>query len=97
MLDAIYYHATVGLQNGSRGQPSDPGFGLLTELEHRNICNLLRNIKNSNTYLFKSTKEAAPVGDFDKLAEENIDYTANNVGDSVNLDFTAIMATLNTK
>lgn len=100
LLDAVYYHATVGLQNGTRGQPSDPGYGLLTELEHKNICNLLRNIKNSNTFLYKNTKESAPVGDFDKLAEDNIDYTAmsaKNVGESVNLDFTAIMATLKTK
>jgi len=69
-------------------------------LEHKNICNLLRNIKNSNTFLYKNTKESAPVGDFDKLAEDNIDYTAmsaKNVGESVNLDFTAIMATLKTK
>ena len=69
-------------------------------MEHKNICNLLRNIKNSNTFLYKNTKESAPVGDFDKLAEDNIDYTAmsaKNVGESVNLDFTAIMATLKTK
>ena len=98
LLDAVYWHATVELKNGKRGKdPSDPGYGLLTELEHKNICNLLRNIKNANTFLYKNTKESAPVGDFDKLGEDNIDYTANNVGESVNIDFTAIMASVKTK
>lgn len=99
MLDAIYYHATVGLQKGSRGLPGDPGYGDLTELEHKNVCSLLRNIKNSNAFLFKNTKEAAPVGDLDKLAadESLIDYSANNVGESVNLEFTDILASIKSK
>ena len=70
-------------------------YGLLYEWEHKNVKNLLRNIKNANAYLFKNTKDTAPVGE---LGDENfVDYTANQVGESVNLDFAAIMANINTK
>lgn len=45
LVAAIYYHATCCMLRGDGGAPGDPGYGLLTELEHRNLTALLSNIK----------------------------------------------------
>jgi len=66
LVAAIYYHATVCKARGDRGEPGDPGYGLLTELEHKNLKTLKRNVALATTFLFKGTKEAPPVGGEDE-------------------------------
>ena len=74
MLDAIFYHASVSLKNGKRGQPNDPGWGLFTEFEHKNISDLVANIKNADSYLFKNTKDVEPVGDVEATVQNEFYY-----------------------
>ena len=62
LVAAIYYHATKCKERGDGGEPGDPTYGLLTELEHRNLTTLHQNIKAATTFLFKGIKDEAAVG-----------------------------------
>ena len=67
LIAAILYHASVCKNRGDRGKPEDPGYGELTVLEHKNLITLKQNVKMTNTFLFKGTKEGNPVGDPGKV------------------------------
>ena len=43
------------------------GSGLYTEDEHKNLVALERNLRLTQTYLFKGTKEQAAVGENDRV------------------------------
>lgn len=62
LITAIYYHATMCRERGDGGQPEDPTYGLLNELEHRNLTTLYQNSKAATAFLFKGIKDEAPVG-----------------------------------
>ena len=62
LINAIYYHANICKERGDGGEPGDPGYGLLTELEHKNLTTLYQNSKLATAFIFKGIKDEAPVG-----------------------------------
>jgi len=62
LINAIFYHASICRDRGDGGQPGDATYGLLTELEHKNLTTLYKNVKEVKTFLFKGTKDEAAVG-----------------------------------
>lgn len=60
LIEAIYYHAAVKMARGGDDQDPLTLSGQLTELEHRNVIKLTRNLKLAKDFLFGTKKAVEP-------------------------------------
>lgn len=64
LIEAIYYHAAIKMARGGKDEDPLTLSGQLTELEHRNVIKLTKNLKMAKDFLFGSKKAVeAAVGE----------------------------------